>query len=132
MYKTEQDFNPRFQPSPLPRFHFSSPPEFRQWLVAPNFTYSQQDREIVDNRMLQIERMGFPQQGKYFKPTLPQPQRFFTPSQIGTQPRWPAQKTTGPVLAQPQFAMQADVPQGGRLLAPRGLDGTQVKRPIRF
>ena len=29
--------------------------------------------------------------GGYFMPTMPQPQRFFTPAQIRAQPRWPAQ-----------------------------------------
>merc|ERR1719339_532453 len=30
--------------------------------------------------------------GGYFMPTMPQPQRFFTPAQIRAQPRWPQQQ----------------------------------------
>jgi hypothetical protein len=40
--------------------------------------------------------MGFPQQGGYFMPAIPQPQRFFSQAQAGMrpgvgQPRWPQQ-----------------------------------------
>merc|ERR1719438_337443 len=39
-------------------------------------------------RMAGMQQMGM---GGYFMPTMPQPQRFFTPAQIRAQPRWPAQ-----------------------------------------
>ena len=40
--------------------------------------------------------MGFPQQGGYYMPAIPQPQRFFSQAQAGMrhslgQPRWPQQ-----------------------------------------
>merc|ERR1719232_581219 len=38
--------------------------------------------------MAGMQQMGM---GGYFMPTMPQPQRFFTPAQIQAQPRWPAQ-----------------------------------------
>ena len=38
--------------------------------------------------MAGMQQMGM---GGYFMPTMPQPQRFFTPAQIRAQPRWPAQ-----------------------------------------
>merc|ERR1719278_1066247 len=37
---------------------------------------------------MRMQQMGM---GGYFMPTMPQPQRFFTPAQIRAQPRWPAQ-----------------------------------------
>merc|ERR1719242_2999524 len=43
---------------------------------------------------MRMQQMGGMQQmgmGGYFMPTMPQPQRFFTPAQIRAQPRWPAQ-----------------------------------------
>jgi polyadenylate-binding protein len=90
---------------------------------------SQYIQRMAGMRMQQMGGMGFPQQGGYFMPTMPQPQRFFTPAQIRAQPRWPAQQTRGPVPAQPQFAMQAGMPRGGRPSAPRGVGGPQVPRP---
>lgn len=90
---------------------------------------SQYIQRMAGMRMQQMGGMGFPQQGGYFMPTMPQPQRFFTPAQIRAQPRWPAQQTRGPVPAQPQFAMQAGMPRGGRPSAPRGMGGPQVPRP---
>jgi len=90
---------------------------------------SQYIQRMAGMRMQQMGGMGFPQQGGYFMPTMPQPQRFFTPAQIRAQPRWPAQQTRGPVPAQPQFAMQAGMPRGGRPSAPRGIGGPQVPRP---
>merc|ERR1711937_927245 len=38
--------------------------------------------------MAGMQQMGM---GRYFMPTMPQPQRFFTPAQIRAQPRWPQQ-----------------------------------------
>merc|ERR1719342_735060 len=48
--------------------------------------------------------------GGYFMPTMPQPQRFFTPAQIRAQPRWPQQQA---------------VPRPGALPAPIGQPGPQ-------
>merc|ERR1719351_280569 len=44
---------------------------------------------------MRMQQMGGMQQmgmGGYFMPTMPQPQRFFTPAQIRAQPRWPQQQ----------------------------------------
>jgi len=90
---------------------------------------SQYIQRVAGMRMQQMGGMqGFPQQGGYFMPTMPQPQRFFTPAQIRAQPRWPAQQNRGPAPVQPQFAMQG-MPRGVRPSAPRGMGGPQVHRP---
>jgi len=88
---------------------------------------SQYIQRMAGMRMQQMGGMGFPQQGGYFMPTMPQPQRFFTPAQIRAQPRWPAQQTRGPVPAQPQFAMQGGMPRAGRPAGPRGLGAPQPR-----
>merc|ERR1719238_2023644 len=57
--------------------------------------------------MAGMQQMGM---GGYFMPTMPQPQRFFTPAQIRAQPRWPAQPGgMGAPRPQPMPAM-APVP----------------------
>merc|ERR1711962_1833006 len=46
-----------------------------------------------------MQQMGGMQQmgmGGYFMPTMPQPQRFFTPAQMRAQPRWPQQQAVVP------------------------------------
>jgi polyadenylate-binding protein len=92
---------------------------------------SQYIQRMAGMRMQQMGGMGFPQQGGmqggYFMPTMPQPQRFFTPAQIRAQPRWPAQGARGPVPAQPQFAMQGGMPRAGRPAGPRGLGAPQPR-----
>jgi len=66
--------------------------------------------------------MGFPQQtGGYFMPTIPQPQRFFSPAQAnirGAQPRWPQQPRAGGVQAH-MMAMGGGQFRGPRPGAPR-------------
>merc|ERR1712001_653090 len=52
-------------------------------------------QRVSGMRMQQMGQMGFPQQTGYFLPTMPQPQRFFTPAQIRAQPRWPAAQPGG-------------------------------------
>merc|ERR1719341_3156743 len=55
---------------------------------------SQYIQRMAGMRMQQMGGMaGFAQQGGYFMPTMPQPQRFFTPAQIRAQPRWTAQQS---------------------------------------
>ena len=74
---------------------------------------SQYIQRMAGMRMQQMGGMaGFAQQGGYFMPTMPQPQRFFTPAQIRAQPRWTAQQSM-PRPGQPQMAMQA-MPRGPR------------------
>merc|ERR1711899_343542 len=71
-------------------------------------------QRVSGMRMQQMGGMaGFPQQGGYFMPTMPQPQRFFTPAQIRAQHRWAAQASM-PRPGQPQMAMQAGMPRGPR------------------
>merc|ERR1711981_1396278 len=65
---------------------------------------SQYIQRMAGMRMQQMGGMGFPQQGGYFMPTMPQPQRFFTPAQIRAQPRWPQQQA---VLVQGQEPLTA-------------------------
>merc|ERR1712200_143193 len=75
---------------------------------------SQYIQRMAGMRMQQMGGMaGFAQQGGYFMPTMPQPQRFFTPAQIRAQPRWAAQASM-PRPGQPQMAMQAGMPRGPR------------------
>jgi len=75
---------------------------------------SQYIQRMAGMRMQQMGGMaGFAQQGGYFMPTMPQPQRFFTPAQIRAQPRWAAQGSM-PRPGQPQMAMQAAMPRGPR------------------
>merc|ERR1719278_2375129 len=52
---------------------------------------SQYMQRITGMRMQQMGGMQQMGMGGYFMPTMPQPQRFFTPAQIRAQPRWPAQ-----------------------------------------
>ncbi len=61
---------------------------------------SQYMQRVAGMRMQQMSQMGFPQPaaGGYFMPTIPQPQRFFSPAQAnirGPQPRWPQQQPRG-------------------------------------
>lgn len=61
---------------------------------------SQYMQRVAGLRMQQMGQMGFPQPaaGGYFMPTIPQPQRFFSPAQAnirGPQPRWPQQQPRG-------------------------------------
>ena len=76
--------------------------------------------------------MGFPQQGGYYVPAMPQPQRFFTQSQAGVrgagQPRWPqARGNAGPHMNyQNQF--RGPRPGGPRMgqMMPRPMSGQQM------
>merc|ERR1712015_395062 len=52
---------------------------------------SQYIQRMAGMRMQQMGGMQQMGMGGYFMPTMPQPQRFFTPAQIRAQPRWPAQ-----------------------------------------
>merc|ERR1719370_1085193 len=71
--------------------------------------------------MGRMQQMGGMQQmgmGGYFMPTMPQPQRFFTPAQIRAQPRWPQQQVAPrpggmPGMAVPRGARPGGVPRMG-------------------
>ena len=67
--------------------------------------------------------MGFPQQGGYFMPAIPQPQRFFSQGQAGMrpgvgQPRWPQQGRGGGAAGAHMMGMQTPF-RGQRQGAPR-------------
>merc|ERR1719208_382395 len=51
-----------------------------------------------------MQQMGM---GGYFMPTMPQPQRFFTPAQIRAQPRWPQQQAVPRPGGMPGMGMEA-------------------------
>ena len=53
---------------------------------------SQYIQRMAGMRMQQMGGMQQMGMGGYFMPTMPQPQRFFTPAQIRAQPRWPQQQ----------------------------------------
>merc|ERR1712062_631584 len=53
---------------------------------------SQYIQRMAGMRMQQMGGMLQMGMGGYFMPTMPQPQRFFTPAQIRAQPRWPQQQ----------------------------------------
>jgi len=74
---------------------------------------SQYIQRMAGMRMQQMGNMGFAQQGGYFMPTMPQPQRFFTPAQMRAQPRWAAQQSM-PRPGQPQMAMPGAMQRGPR------------------
>jgi len=63
--------------------------------------------------MAGMQQMGM---GGYFMPTMPQPQRFFTPAQIRAQPRWPAQPGMGGAPRPQQMAAMGMARPG---MAPR-------------
>merc|ERR1719153_253075 len=67
---------------------------------------------------MRMQQMGCMQQmgmGGYFMPTMPQPQRFFTPAQIRAQPRWPQQQAVPRPGGMPGMGM----PRGPRPGGPR-------------
>merc|ERR1719305_1995380 len=82
-------------------------------------------------RMAGMQQMGM---GGYFMPTMPQPQRFFTPAQIRAQPRWPQQQAVPrpggmPGMGMGGMGMGGGVgPRGPRVGGPRV--GQQQPRPM--
>merc|ERR1719219_691656 len=60
--------------------------------------------------MAGMQQMGM---GGYFMPTMPQPQRFFTPASIRAQPRWPAQPGMGGAPRPAQMAAMGMARPGG-------------------
>merc|ERR1712183_816067 len=84
---------------------------------------SQYIQRMAGMRMPQMSSMQF--QGGYYTPTMPQPQRFFTPAQMRAQPRWTAQQTI-PRPGQPAMQMQPQM-RGPRPGGPR--PGMPTARP---
>jgi len=85
---------------------------------------SQYIQRMAGMRMPQMSSMQF--QGGYYMPTMPQPQRFFTPAQMRAQPRWTAQQTI-PRPGQPAMQMQPAQMRGPRPGGPR--PGMPTARP---
>merc|ERR1712107_953964 len=86
---------------------------------------------------MRMQQMGGMQQigmGGYFMPTMPQPQRFFTPAQIRAQPRWPQQQAVPRPGGMPGMGMGGMGvgggvgPRGPRVGGPRV--GQQQPRPM--
>ena len=77
---------------------------------------SQYIQRMAGMRMQQMGGMQQMGMGGYFMPTMPQPQRFFTPAQIRAQPRWPAQPGMGGAPRPQQMAAMGMARPG---MAPR-------------
>merc|ERR1712013_209248 len=84
---------------------------------------SQYIQRMAGMRMQQMGGMQQMGMGGYFMPTMPQPQRFFTPAQIRAQPRWPQQQAVPRPGGMPGMGM----PRGPRPGGPRM--GAQQVRP---
>merc|ERR1719458_1995815 len=95
---------------------------------------SQYIQRMAGMRMQQIGGMQQMGMGGYFMPTMPQPQRFFTPAQIRAQPRWPQQQAVPrpggmPGMGMGGMGMGGGVgPRGPRVGGPR--IGQQQPRPM--
>merc|ERR1712015_342780 len=95
---------------------------------------SQYIQRMAGMRMQQMGGMQQMGMGGYFMPTMPQPQRFFTPAQIRAQPRWPQQQAVPrpggmPGMGMGGMGMGGGVgPRGPRVGGPRV--GQQQPRPM--
>jgi len=78
---------------------------------------SQYIQRMAGMRMQQMGGMQQMGMGGYFMPTMPQPQRFFTPAQIRAQPRWPQQQAIPRPGGMPAMGMGG--PRGPRVGGPR-------------
>merc|ERR1712198_52529 len=78
--------------------------------------------------MAGMQQMGM---GGYFMPTMPQPQRFFTPAQIRAQPRWPAAQPGGMGAPRPQAMPAMNMARPGGPVRPGGarMSGPPAARP---
>jgi polyadenylate-binding protein len=83
---------------------------------------SQYIQRMAGMRMQQMGGMQQMGMGGYFMPTMPQPQRFYTPAQIRAQPRWPQQQAVprpGGMPGMGMGGMMGGVPRGPRVGGPR-------------
>jgi len=83
---------------------------------------SQYIQRMAGMRMQQMGGMQQMGMGGYFMPTMPQPQRFYTPAQIRAQPRWPQQQAVPRPGGMPGMGMGMGVggmPRGPRVGGPR-------------
>merc|ERR1719205_296144 len=96
---------------------------------------SQYIQRMAGMRMQQMGGMQQMGMGGYFMPTMPQPQRFFTPAQIRAQPRWPQQQAVPrpggmPGMGMGGMGMGGGVgPRGPRVGGPRAM-GQSQPRPM--
>merc|ERR1712168_611565 len=87
---------------------------------------SQYIQRMAGMRMQQMGGMQQMGMGGYFMPTMPQPQRFFTPAQIRAQPRWPQQQAVPRPGSMPAMGMGG--PRAPRVGGPRV--GGQPRAPM--
>merc|ERR1711892_322705 len=91
---------------------------------------SQYIQRMAGMRMQQMGGMQQMGMGGYFMPTMPQPQRFFTPAQIRAQPRWPQQQAVPRPGGMPGMGMPRGPRPGPRMAgAPPVPMGAQQVRP---
>jgi len=88
---------------------------------------SQYIQRMAGMRMQQMGGMQQMGMGGYFMPTMPQPQRFFTPAQIRAQPRWPQQQAVPRPGVPGQVGVGVGV--GGPRGAPRVPGGPRMAGP---
>merc|ERR1719308_71643 len=93
---------------------------------------SQDIQRMAGMRMQQMGGMQQMGMGGYFMPTMPQPQRFFTPAQIRAQPRWPQQQAVPRPGGMPGMGMPRGPRPGGPRMtgAPRAPMGQPGPQPM--
>merc|ERR1712013_872017 len=93
---------------------------------------SQYIRRMAGMRMQQMGGMQQMGMGGYFMPTMPQPQRFFTPAQIRARPRWPQQQAVPRPGGMPGMGMPRGPRPGGPRMtgAPRAPMGQPGPQPM--
>merc|ERR1740137_491674 len=92
---------------------------------------SQYIQRMAGMRMQQMGGMQQMGMGGYFMPTMPQPQRFFTPAQIRAQPRWPQQQAVPRPAGMPGMGMPRGPRPGPRMAgAPRAPMGQPGPQPM--
>jgi len=93
---------------------------------------SQYIQRMAGMRMQQMGGMQQMGMGGYFMPTMPQPQRFFTPAQIRAQPRWPQQQAVPRPGGMPGMGMPRGPRPGGPRMtgAPRAPMGQPGPQPM--
>merc|ERR1712200_110522 len=93
---------------------------------------SQYIQRMAGMRMQQMGGMQQMGMGGHFMPTMPQPQRFFTPAQIRAQPRWPQQQAVPRPGGMPGMGMPRGPRPGGPRMtgAPRAPMGQPGPQPM--
>jgi len=92
---------------------------------------SQYIQRMAGMRMQQMGGMQQMGMGGYFMPTMPQPQRFFTPAHVRAQPRWPQQQAVPRPGGMPGMGMPRGPRPGPRITgAPRAPMGQPGPQPM--